>query len=76
MRLFLDGIAGISFVFQNNGYNHLMAVFRAHLSFYFLLPKNLIKRFHINQRFNHKGKFSFSILVKYYFAHCKKFKDL
>ena len=74
-RLILDGIAALRFLLQKNGYKHFFAVLQAHFSFYLNLPKNFIKRLKIRQKFNQTGKLSFSILIKYYIANIKKFKD-
>ena len=74
-RLILDGIAALRFLIQKNGYKHFFAVLQAHFSFYLNLPKNFIKRLKIRQKFNQTGKLSFSILIKYYIANIKKFKD-
>ncbi len=74
-RLILDGIAALRFLLQKNGYKHFFAVLQAHFSFYLDLPKNFIKRLKIKQKFNQTGKLSFSILIKYYIANIKKFKD-
>ena len=74
-RLILDGIAALRFLLQKHGYKHFFAVLQAHISFYLNLPKNLIKRLKISQKLNQTGRLSFSILIKYYIANIKKFKD-
>ena len=74
-RLILDGIAALRFLLQKHGYKHFFAVLQAHISFYLNLPKNLIKRLKIRQKLNQTGRLSFSILIKYYIANIKKFKD-
>lgn len=43
LRLILDGIAGIKFVFSGN-WKHCLAILQAHFSFYRLLPRFLKKR--------------------------------
>lgn len=43
MRLILDGIASIQFLFQGR-IKHIIAILKAHISFYTLLPKFLKKR--------------------------------
>ena len=43
LRLLLDGLAGIQFLFQGK-IVHVLAIIRAHFSFYALLPKFLKKR--------------------------------
>lgn len=42
-RLILDGIAGLQFLFQGKG-RHFIAVIKAHIGFYRLLPRFLQKR--------------------------------
>ncbi len=42
-RLILDGLAGMSFLFQGK-WKHTVAIIRAHFSFYRLLPTFLVKR--------------------------------
>ena len=74
-RLILDGIAALRFLLQKHGNKHFFAVLQAHISFYLNLPKNLIKRLKIRQKLNQTGRLSFSILIKYYIANIKKFKD-
>jgi len=43
IRLVLDGMAGIQFLLQGKP-QHMLAIIKAHLSFYSLLPKMLKKR--------------------------------
>ena len=43
LRLLLDGLAGIRFLFSN-GWKHCWAIIRAHFSVYHMLPKYLKKR--------------------------------
>ncbi|OAB79008.1 glycosyltransferase family 2 protein [Cochleicola gelatinilyticus] len=43
IRMILDGVAAVQFIFQGKPM-HFLAVFKAHLSFYSLLPKFLKKR--------------------------------
>ena len=43
IRLVLDGLAGVQFIFQGNWKNTL-AIIQAHFSFYSLVPKYLVKR--------------------------------
>ncbi len=43
IRLILDGIAGIQFLFQGK-FEHFLAILKAHFSFYWLLYKNYNKR--------------------------------
>ena len=77
IRLFLDGIAALSFLINNNkGTPHFLAVAKAHFSFYFLIPKILLKRFNNPISISHKGRFMFSILLKYHILNCKKYSEL
>ena len=48
-RLVLDGVAAITFLNQPKGLQHLMAIAKAHFSFFFSIPKLLAKRQNINQ---------------------------
>jgi GT2 family glycosyltransferase len=61
-RLILDGIAGIKFLFQGKFY-HLLAILRAHFSFYRLFSNNYKKRgvFQSKKYYNVK-----SIVMNYY----------
>lgn len=50
LRLVLDGIAALSFLPNANGWGNFWAVFKAHISYYTLLPKVMKKRRTIHQR--------------------------
>ena len=77
VRFILDGIAALSFLSNNqNGYTHLFSVFKAHLSFYTKLPILIKKRWNTNTETSLTGRFSFSILGKYYLMKYKKYSDL
>jgi GT2 family glycosyltransferase len=71
-RLVLDGIAGIQFLLQGKP-KHLLAIIKAHLSFYSLLPKM------INKRELREGKLNYyfvsSVVWKYFFRKEKTFQD-
>jgi GT2 family glycosyltransferase len=43
VRLFLDGLAGVHFLFQGK-IKHILAIIKAHISFYLLIPQFLQKR--------------------------------
>lgn len=43
LRMILDGIAGIKFLFEGN-FQHFLAVLKAHFSFYVMISKTLKKR--------------------------------
>ena len=65
LRLFLDGIAAFTLLNQSRGIQHFLAVIRAHFSFYFAIPKLIVKRQKIQQKYNLTGKLKSSILWKY-----------
>ena len=73
MRLLLDGLAALQFLLQGKS-AHFLAVFRAHLSFYGLLPKFLKKRK------KHASKQSYanvkSIVFQYFIMGKKFFNEL
>ncbi|MEE2931516.1 MAG: glycosyltransferase family 2 protein [Bacteroidota bacterium] len=77
IRLMLDGIAALSFFINNqNGISHFLAVAKAHFSFYFLIPRLFLKRYNNTISIAHKGRFMFSILLKYYIMGYKKYSEL
>ena len=76
VRFILDGIAGISFLIRKNGFLHLIAVIKAHISFYFKLPKYFTKRKKIKQKANLTGRLKLIILLKFYLFRIRKFNDL
>ena len=65
VRLFLDGIAAFTLLRKTRGIKHFLAVIRAHFSFYFAIPKLIVKRQKIQQKYNLTGKLKSSILWKY-----------
>jgi len=76
LRLFLDGIAALSLLTKKKGLTHLLAVLRAHFSFYMSLPSLIKKRSLIKQKNNLIGRFNFIILIKFYFKKIRKFSEL
>ncbi len=73
IRLILDGIAGVRFLFKGK-LSHVWAIIKAHFSFYFYIPKFLRKR-----RKQHKVsilKKPNTIVYSYYIKGIKKFTDL
>ncbi len=83
IRLILDGIAGIKFLFEGKPKSTL-AIIRAHLSFYIHLPLVMerrnkeyqwIRNVKINNP-NFSGKYYGSIVYKYYIEGKKKFSQL
>ena len=61
-RLVLDGVAAITFLNQPKGLQHLMAIAKAHFSFFLAIPKLLAKRKMINQKSKLDGKMQVSEL--------------
>ena len=75
-RLFLDGIAAFTFLKQNKGLQHFLAIPKAHLSFYFEIPKLIAKRRKLNNKRLLYGKVNFSILLKNKIKGIKTFSNL
>ncbi len=76
LRLILDGIAAMTFLKQRNGLQHLLAVIKAHFSFYHSIPKLIEKRKKINQNFYSKGKIYSSILIENKIKKRNKFSEI
>jgi GT2 family glycosyltransferase len=77
-RLTLDGIAALHFLSKGK-FSFLLAVLKAHFSFYKLLPKMVRKRkaFSPDKKlFNQAGFYKGSILWAYYFKKIKVFSKL
>ncbi len=83
LKLILDGIAGIKFLFEGKPQS-TWAVIRAHLRYYVMLP-NIFER--LNKEYtlirknkigpaNKKGRYGQSIIWKYYVEGKKKFSEL
>ncbi len=79
LRLLLDGIAGIKFLF-NGQFLHTLAVLKAHLSFYSRLPALIKKRKAIQAqtgfRFSRSCVYSGSIVYERYVLGIKTFSEL
>jgi len=75
-RLVLDGVAAITFFNQPKGLQHLLAIAKAHFSFFFAIPMLIAKRQKINQKNNLVGKTDWSILYKNKITGIKYFSDL
>lgn len=75
-RLVLDGIAALTFLNKEKGLQHILAIAKAHFSFYFEIPKLIAKRQKINQQLNLTGKFNWSILLKNKVQGKKYFSEL
>jgi len=65
-RLILDGIAGISFIFQGK-FQHCFAIIKAHFHFYHLISRNLKKR----NDYQSKNYFRIKSIVYHYFIKSK-----
>ncbi len=76
IRLVLDGIASITFLSNKQGINHFFAVMKAHFSFYFEIPKLIVKRRKISQQSSLRGKKNYSILIKNKLKKIKTFSEL
>lgn len=63
LRLCLDGLAGIRFIFQGN-FLHTLAIIKAHFHFYFNLRKNLTKR----ESKQYKNYYKTHSIVYHYFV--------
>ena len=72
-RMLWDGVAGFQFILQGK-FSHFFAIFRAHFSFYGLLPKFLQKR--KKWASNYKYYKVSSIVWQYFFRSKKKYTDL
>ena len=77
-RLFLDGLAGIKFLFDGD-IKDTYAVFKSHLSFYRYVLRNLSKRRKQQKlvvKHPSRGIYGKSIVVEYFINKIKHFKDL
>ena len=75
-RLFLDGVAALTFLNKVKGLEHILAIAKAHFVFYFEIPKLIAKRQKINQINNLSGKVDWSILLKNKIKGIKQFSKL
>jgi GT2 family glycosyltransferase len=73
IRLVLDGIAGIKFLFELKG-QHTISILRAHFSFYGQIPSLIKVRKSSKKSSNYYKKIS--IVYSYYLKKCKTFKCL
>ena len=76
VRLILDGLAGIKFLLSGEIKN-LFAIFKAHISFYYHIPK-LWKHRKFAQKnvFKHCSLYNNSIVLQYYYYKKKDYKSL
>lgn len=73
VRMLLDGIAAFQFLFQGKP-KHFLAVFKAHLSFYKLVPKFIVKRKKLASKLKY---FTIkSVVFQYFILKKKYFKQL
>ncbi|MBL7903372.1 MAG: glycosyltransferase family 2 protein [Bacteroidia bacterium] len=79
LRLILDGIAGIKFLFSGQ-LGHTIAVLKAHFHFYTWIPSLIKKRRHIRAqpgfRYSKTGVYRGSIVFEYYVLGRKTFSGL
>lgn len=73
IRLVLDGIAGVRFLFQLK-FLHIFSILKAHISYYRHLNMLLKQRKHLKQNYNYHNKNS--IVWLYFFKKKKTFKSL
>ncbi len=71
IRLLLDGIAGIHFIFQGK-FKHCFAIVKAHFYFYHLISRNLKKRSDFQSNKYYKAD---SIVLQYYVKNGKVFEN-
>lgn len=71
-RLFLDGIAGIKFLFEGQ-FRHTLAILKSHFSFYRSFSANYKKRNKMQYSRYYTVK---SIVYLYYVRNVKRFKDI
>jgi GT2 family glycosyltransferase len=75
-RLLLDGVAALTFLNKPKGLKHVLAIAKAHFTFYFEIPKLIAKRQKINQKNNLIGKVDWSILLRNKIKGIKRFFEL
>ena len=75
-RLFLDGLAALTFLNKEKGLQHVLAIAKAHFIFYFEIPKLIAKRQEIKQENNLLEKVDWSILLKNKIKGIKRFSEL
>jgi GT2 family glycosyltransferase len=78
LRMCLDGIAALKFLFSN-GFSHFYAIIRAHLHFYRLLPEIRQKRRALKliaHDRNSEGVYLGSIVIAYFIRKKKTFQDI
>tara|TARA_R110002049_G_scaffold24760_1_gene87803 strand:+ start:2181 stop:3170 length:990 start_codon:yes stop_codon:yes gene_type:complete len=73
VRLILDGIAGIKFLFEFKP-NHTLAILKAHFSFYYHFNQMLKQRRSVKNKIKHYNKTS--IVIDYFVNKKNKYKSL
>jgi len=76
IRLVLDGVAALTFLNKEKGFQHVLAIAKAHFIFYFEIPKLMVKRQKIKQKNNLIGKVDWSILLNNKIKGIKRFSEL
>jgi len=76
IRLVLDGVAALTFLNKEKGLEHVLAIAKAHFSFYFAIPNLIAKRQKIKQENNLIGKVDWSILLQNKIKGIKRFSEL
>lgn len=78
-RLILDGVAAFKFLFEGQP-SHFYAVLKAHFSYYYWLPKTLVKRKALKKlkgfHFNNTQIYKSNIVIDYFIKGKKHFSDL
>lgn len=72
-RLILDGVSAIKFI-KEGSFMNLLAILKAHFSFYWLIPKLIAKR--STQFLGFNNLYKKSIVWKYFIRNKKEFKEL
>jgi GT2 family glycosyltransferase len=75
-RLVLDSVAALTFLNKEKGLEHVLAIAKAHFSFYFAIPNLIAKRKKNSQKNNLVGRMNWSILVKNKMNGIKLFSEL
>ena len=76
IRLVLDGVAALTFLNKEKGFQHVLAIAKAHFIFYFEIPKLMVKRQKIKQKNILVGKVDYSILLKNKIKGIKRFSEM
>ena len=83
-RLILDGLAGVLFIYQKK-WPHLIAIIKAHFSYYYWLgyiinqrkkDQKRINAIAVNKKVQLKGLYNGSVVFQYFFRGIKRFSQL